>query len=136
MKATAVLVFLLCVSRTLTEDNFEKTSLKVAIKVYDECSKGEFFPCLKKKAIVMLDRLSRMEKISLTDGVAIVKAEDDTQEKSNSTGDDLERNLSKEESLDELLVDKFSRLLGSRRIEISLPNILPKLEEGEKIKRY
>lgn len=131
MKATAVLVFLLCVSRTLAEDSFEKSSLRVALKVYDECSKDEFFPCLKKKAIVMLDRMSRMEKISLIDGVAIVKAEEGSNEISNSTGDDLERNLSKDKSLDEILVNKFSRLVGSRRIEISLPNIVPKLEEGE-----
>lgn len=130
MKAI-VLVLVLCVTRTLSEDDFEKNSYRVALKVYDDCSKGEFFTCLKKKAIVMLDRLGRMEKISLTEGVTIVKAADDNQDKNNSTGEDLERNISKEESLDEILLDKLTRLIGSRRLEISLPKMLPNIENGE-----
>lgn len=132
MKAI-VFVLILCVSRTLTEDNFEENSYRVALKVYDECSKGEFFSCLKQKAIVMLDRLGRMDKISLAKGVTIVRAEEATQEKSNVTGEDFERNLSKEESLDEVLVEKFTGLVGSRRIEISLPKMLQNLDEGNNL---
>lgn len=126
-----VLVLLLCVTRTLTEDNFENAGVRVALKVYDECSKSDFFSCLKKKAIVMLDRLSRMEKISLVDGVTIIKADNVTIEKTNTTGEDTERNLSKEQTLDEMLVDKLTRLVGSRKLEISLPKILPKLDKGK-----
>lgn len=132
MKAIAF-VLILCASGTLTEDNFEENSYRVALKVYDECSKGDFFSCLKKKAIVMLDRLGRMDKISIANGVTIVRAEGATEEKSNVTGEDLERNLSKEESLDEVLVEKLTRLVGSRRIEISLPKMLQNLEEGNKL---
>lgn len=132
MKAI-VIVLILCVSRTLTEDNFEENSYRVALKVYDECSKGEFFACLKKKAIVMLDRLGRMEKISLAKGVTIVRAEDAVQEKSNVTGEELERNLSKEESLDEMLVEKFTGLVKSRKLEISLPKMVQNLEEGNSL---
>lgn len=131
MKAITVLVLVLCVTRTLTEDNFETNTYRVALKVYDDCSKGEFFSCLKKKAIIMLDRLGRMENISLTEGVTIVKASEDFQEKSNSIPEDLERNISKEESLDEILLDKLTRLLGSRKLEVSLPKMLPHIEDGE-----
>lgn len=129
MKAT-VLVLLLCVIKTFADDYSENHSVRVALKVYDDCSKVDFFSCLKKKAIVMLDRLSRMEKISLSDAVTIVKtAEADPA--LNYSGEGLESNRSREGSLDEILFEKFTRLLGSRRIEIALPKILPTLDEGK-----
>lgn len=127
MKAIT-LVVLLCVTRTLAEDSFENSGVRGALKVYDECSKYEFFPCLKKKALVMLDRLSRMDRISIVDGVAIVKADEFVQGHSNATEGEEERNLSKDKTLDELFVERFTRLLGSRKLEISLPEINSKLE--------
>lgn len=130
MKAVVV-VFLLCVSGTLTEDSFENTGVRTAFKVYDECSKVEIFSCLKKKAILLLDRLSKMEKISLVEGVTIVKAVEVPQEKPNTTENELERNLSKEETLNEMIAEKLTRLVGSRRIEISLPKIFSKFDEGK-----
>lgn len=125
---------MLCVSRTLSQESFQNSGVRVALKVYDECSKGDFLFCLKKKAVVMLDRLSRMEKISILDGVTILQTVPSNQ-LTNST-DDLQRNMPKEDTVDDMLADKLTRLIGSRKLEITLPKVLPKLDQGKYYKKY
>lgn len=105
----------------------------MALKIYDECNKAEgFSPCLKKKAITFLDRLGRMEKINLADGVIVSKSSDApleptvTEEQLDSTlprADDA-----KDQALNTILLDKVSKLVGSRSIELTLPKL--DLEEG------
>lgn len=133
MKAFVVIVLLSCVARTFSDDSFQNNGVRFGLKIYDECSKGEFLPCLKKKAIVMMDRISRMEKISVVNGVTIMKALDTGLDAPNVTTDETERNRSQSVTLDEMLMEKFTRLVGSRKIEFSLPKLLPKLEESKYI---
>ncbi|KAG5876226.1 hypothetical protein JTB14_011669 [Gonioctena quinquepunctata] len=73
-KIVFVLFFVACV---VAQDTFENTGVRVALKLYDDCSKADgFSPCLKKKAITFLDRLGRMDKIPLVDGVTVSKSPD------------------------------------------------------------
>lgn len=115
------------------QESFESTGIRMALKLYDECNKVEgFSPCLKKKAITFLDRLGRMDKITLAEGVIVSKTSDSpleptvTEEQLDSTlprADDA-----KDQALNTILLDKVSKLVGSRSIELTLPKL--DLEEG------
>lgn len=132
MKLTCVIVLAFAFG-ALAQESFESTGIRMALKIYDDCNKGDgFSPCLKKKAITFLDRLGRMEKISLAEGVIVSKSPDApveptvTEEQLDSTlprSDDA-----KDQALNTILLDKVSKLVGSRSIELTLPKL--DLEEG------
>lgn len=101
--------------------------MRVALKVFEDCSKSDALsPCLKKKAIAFVDRLSRMEKFSVSDYFTVVKAEDApapgpalTEEQIDST---LPRALeAKDSALTNMLLDKLGSFIGSRSIQVELP---------------
>ncbi|CAH0555717.1 unnamed protein product [Brassicogethes aeneus] len=134
MRLTCVLAVLF-VAGTSAQD--VESGLRIALKVYEDCSKADAFaPCLKKKAITVLDRVSRMDKLYVADGFAIIKAKD-TQPEPTITEEQLEATLpraldAKDDALNDLLADKVTKLISSRSLEISLPKISPNevLEES------
>ncbi|KAK9879991.1 hypothetical protein WA026_008504 [Henosepilachna vigintioctopunctata] len=137
MRFTCVFVIfaLAIVTATASEDSFENTGVRVALKLYDDCTKsGLFSQCLKKKALTFLDRLGRMQKLSLTDGVTVTRLEnepidppiDEAQlEKSLPRGADAQDQI-----LNTMLFDKAAKILSSRSIEIGFPKFSSDLEEG------
>lgn len=95
----------------------------------------------QEKALTFLDRLGRMDKLSLTEGVTIVRASDTpVQENANPISEDqLETTLpraadARDDALNTMLLDKVSNLVSSRTLQISMPKISAddfSLEEGE-----
>lgn len=121
------------------QDSFESTGIKLALKIYDDCSKTDgFSPCLKKKAITFLDRLGRMDKLSIAEGVTIKKStETQPNQQPALTEEQLEVSLprsieAKDEALSDMLLDKVTGFVSSRTIEINLPKMSEfGLEEGK-----
>ncbi|XP_030768085.1 uncharacterized protein LOC115891682 [Sitophilus oryzae] len=137
-------LFLLFCAATATisaeTNSIEGAGFRALLKVYDECgsASGGFSTCLKKKAITFLDRLGRMEKLSILDGVALVKSPGDQAQEIHSnlvTENEIDKNLprsieDKDAALNTMLMDKASSILSSRTIEISVPKVSELIEEG------
>lgn len=118
-------VLVIVLASANSQDN---PGLRGIIRVYDECSKADSFSlCLKKKAVTFMDRLSRMDKLSILDGVNVVKNENapipniiSEEQLENSLPRSLE---TKEETLDNMLIDKATTYLSSRTLQITLPQV-------------
>lgn len=127
---TVSLVLAACFLGALAQDSFENTGVKLAFKIYEDCGEAAVFSsCLKRKAITFLDRLGRMEKFSLMEGVTIKRSKD--AEVNTTTSEDVQKRSSSatDEDLNSMLMEKFSNLIGSRTVEISVPKLA--VEEGE-----
>ncbi|KAJ8952323.1 hypothetical protein NQ318_017217 [Aromia moschata] len=137
-----VLVILVCAASVFSQDSFENVGVRVALKIYDDCSKADGFSyCLKKKVITFLDRLSRMDKLSISDGILIKRASDvQDDDKPTITEEQLEKMLphsadKKYDAINSMLLDKTTKFIGSRTLEIVVPKLSAEdvgLEEGRK----
>lgn len=140
MKSIVLVLFLVLCAYAL--DDFENTGVRLALKIYDDCSKTDgFSPCLKKKAITFLDRLGRMDNLSLADGVVVQRTADTPKDEPAITEEQLDQTLprsseGKDAALTEMLMDKISKFFGSRSIEVALPRIDASVltEAGKNIK--
>lgn len=119
------LVFVICCVYVRAQS--ENPGVRAVIRVYEECSKADgFSPCLKKKAITFMDRLARMEKLSVIDGITVVRSGEITNPVLSE--EQLENNLprsqeAKEAALDKMLMEKATTYLSSRTLQITLPQI-------------
>ncbi|XP_044755525.1 uncharacterized protein LOC123314342 [Coccinella septempunctata] len=139
MKYLCVFVLIALASAvSASEDTFENAGVRVALKLYDDCTKSDgFSPCLKKKALTFLDRLGRMQKLNLAEGVTVTRVQNDTLEPPISE-EQLEKSLprgadAQDQVLNSMLLDKVSRMLSSRSIQVTLPKFKASdftLEEG------
>lgn len=133
---TCVFVLGVVASTAMASDSYDNVGVRIALRVYDECSKADgFTPCLKKKAITFLTRLSRMDKITLGEGINVVKAEDEAIQENTITEDQLEKTLprsgdARDAALDEMLMEKLTSFISSRTLQITLPKIDLGPEEG------
>lgn len=106
----------------------ENPGVRGILRVYDECSKSDSFSlCLKKKAVTFVDRLARMDKLSVLDGVTVVKSGEAPQP-IILTEEQLENSLprlleNKEQALDDMLLNKATTYLSSRTLQITLPQV-------------
>lgn len=136
------MLFVVAVAATVGSalEGFDSAGLRIALKVYEDCSKTDgFSPCFKKKALTFLDRLGRMDKLSLTEGVTVVRASDAPVQENPMSEDQLETTLpraadARDDALNTMLLDKVSNLVSSRTLQISMPKISAddfSLEEGE-----
>ncbi|VEN34754.1 unnamed protein product [Callosobruchus maculatus] len=129
MRGYHVIVCSLLAVSVIAQDSFDTSGVRIALKIYDDCAKADgFSPCLKKKAITFLDRLSRMEKLTIADGVVLARAADATKDGLPITEEQLENTLprssdAKDDALNGLLMDKVSNFIGSRTVEVALPKI-------------
>lgn len=123
-----------------SSEGLDSAGLRIALKVYEDCAKTDgFTPCLKKKAYTFLDRLGRMDKLSLVDGVSIVRAEDTPAPEPAVSEEQLEQSLpraadARDEALNNMLLEKVSSLVSSRTLQISMPKLTAddfSLEEGK-----
>lgn len=143
--AIRTMKFILCVfvlsviACAFAEEELADSSARIAIKLYNDCNNDVGFSvCLKKKAISLLDRLGRMENVSLGAGINIVQRPDANCNESAVSEKDMEDNLpraldAKEDALSYMLMDKLFNYVGSRRVELSLPKLDASelVEEGE-----
>ncbi|XP_053659112.1 uncharacterized protein LOC128708176 [Anopheles marshallii] len=134
-------VMLVGVVAASTED-YQSQSLRAIVRVYDECSKAEtgFTPCLKKRAITFIDRLSRVDALALGD-LKIVRNERSASEPTKPlTEAELEQSLprgleARDEALTNMLLEKVAGIFSSRTVQVTLPKLSSEelgrgLEEG------
>lgn len=118
-------VVLVCSVVACVHGQYENPGVRAILKVYDECSKSEgFSPCLKKKAVTFMDRLARMDKLSVFEGVTVIRSGEVPS--ATLSEEQLENTLpraleAREAVLDNMLVDKAANYVSSRTLQITLP---------------
>ncbi|KAK5644796.1 hypothetical protein RI129_006096 [Pyrocoelia pectoralis] len=146
VRITCVLVLFIALA-AVADDSIENVGLRIAFKVFDECSKSDgLSPCLKKKALTFLDRLGRMDKLEISDDIKIVKVSNSSKESESPVSEEqLEKNLprnvnARDAVLTDMLWNKVTSLVQTRNIEFSMPRLLDsdddedddEVEEGRK----
>lgn len=100
--------------------------VKTAFRIYDECYKSNsgFTPCLKRKAITFIDRVSKLNKISLGEEVYVVKVADVEEPVAQPKSLDTSRSAEdQDEALTDMLIDRTAAFLNSRTLQITLPKV-------------
>ncbi|CRK87115.1 CLUMA_CG000867, isoform A [Clunio marinus] len=140
MKFTVCAVIVLFVASSNAEDVYNQGT-RALLRVYDECNKAEFglTACLKKKAITFIDRVARLDSLTVNEGFKIVKNSNAPELKVMSENE-LEKNLprgleARDEALTELLVEKAATFVSGRTVQVELPKLSTEelgrgLEEG------
>ncbi|XP_075144508.1 DUF1676 domain-containing protein Osi12 [Haematobia irritans] len=112
----------------------QSAGARTVLRIYDECTRAEggFVPCLKKKAISFIDRISYIDSITVADGVKVVRIP--------STGNDvpfirpliseneLESTLSRsgedrDTKLTNMLLERLSHFFNGHTLQVSFPKI-------------
>ncbi|KAL9694189.1 hypothetical protein quinque_013474 [Culex quinquefasciatus] len=113
-----------------TPEDYQSQGLRAIVRVYDECSKAEsgFSPCLKKRAITFMDRLSRVESLSLGDMKVVRNERAAPLDAKPLTENELEQTLprgleARDEALTNILLDKVASMFSSRTVQITLPKL-------------
>lgn len=122
-----------------TSEDSLGTGLKLALRLYDECSRRDALgACLKAKAVGFLDRALRMRDIPLGESVRLVRTPDaaavvvDNVAKVFSEADvaSLEPE-DRDERLDALLLERVARFLNTHTVQLDLPRVdSASLEKG------
>jgi hypothetical protein len=126
------------------------SGFNVLYRTYQQCEKqDDMFACLKLKALKFADRALKVKSIPLVDGMELVKKDDE--ESSRQLNEPLvevdEASLpadpeKRQETLDDLLIDRLSRFLRSHTLQFSVPKFISDLdysagdnmlEEGESV---
>ncbi|XP_058463976.1 uncharacterized protein LOC131438158 [Malaya genurostris] len=130
LRSVCAVVVLSAVVLGASED-YQTQGLRAIARMYDECSKAEagFSPCLKKRAITFIDRLSRVESLSIGD-MKVIRNERaaGVQDSKPLTENELEQSLprgleARDEALTNILLEKIAGVFSSRTIQISLPKL-------------
>lgn len=140
LKIASVLVVCLVV---INADDAPSLGLRAVLRVYDECQKAEggFPPCIKKKTISFIDRVTKIDAITIGDGVKLVRTEDSvTDQEAAATQTDYEQSLprgleARDEALSLILFERISKFFNGRVLKINLPKLSSddigrQLEEG------
>lgn len=137
VRIVSVLVLVLVAVSAVTAhavDNgyYDTAGLRVVVRVLDDCINSDgFSTCLKKKALTFVNRLARMDKLPLTEGILILKVE---ASESNATETNAENSLPRadttEDNLDNMLMDRIASYLGSRTLQVTMPKLSELVEEG------
>lgn len=140
LKIASVLIVCLVV---INADDAPSLGLRAVLRVYDECQKAEggFPPCIKKKTISFIDRVTKIDAITIGDGVKLVRTEDSvTDQETAATQTDYEQSLprgleARDEALSLILFERISKFFNGRVLKINLPKLSSddigrQLEEG------
>lgn len=139
-----IVLVLFFISCAYAQDDFGSTGVRVAIKIYDDCSKSnDFMRCLKMKAVTLIERFGRMDSLALANGVVVMRTPDAPKDEPELTKEQIDKTLerssdAKDATLNKLLMEKISHFIGSRSIQVTLPKIsVSKLiEEGNQKYRF
>jgi hypothetical protein len=121
-----------------TADQGLSSGIKVIYRTYQQCEQQEdMFACLKLKALKFADRALKVKSIPLMDGMELVKKGDDEDGRQlNEPFVELdEANLptdseKRQETLDDLLIDRVSRFLRSHTLQFSVPKFIRDLDDS------
>ncbi|XP_076266728.1 uncharacterized protein LOC143200216 [Rhynchophorus ferrugineus] len=128
MKIAVLVVVSFCIVTSSGQSSTSLSGIRMVLKICQECYRSDFTKCLKKKAITFLDRLGRVEKLPVMDGVAFVKSSKNPTNSVLLTENEIDQNLARSlegegKTLNKMLIDKASDIFGARSIEISIPKI-------------
>lgn len=128
VRVACVLVVAFALS-AMALDSLDNAGIRIALRVFEECSRSEgFSPCLKKKALTFLDRLGRMDKLTVTDEISIVKAPNAAVNATPLSEETIEKTLpraleARDEALTDMLWNKVASVVGSKNIEFTMPRM-------------
>ncbi|EDV43719.1 uncharacterized protein Dana_GF16383 [Drosophila ananassae] len=120
----------------------QNAGARTILRVYDECTRAEagFVPCLKKKAISFIDRLSPIDAINVADGIKLVRLENAPARSPVTSENELESSLPRSGSdrdakLTHMLIDRLSHFFNGHSLQVSFPKLTSDeigrgLEEG------
>lgn len=135
MKQFRVVVLFCAINLITVNSNVLSERVSDIMGIFYECRNSDgIAPCLKMKALTLIDRVSRMEKINIMDGIDLKgKLED---QPGDLTLEEEEKNLprsadAKSAALSDMIFDRISRMIGSRTIEISIPKLAETARKGE-----
>jgi len=129
-------------ARGADEDQGLSSGIKVLYRTYQQCEQQEdMFACLKLKALKFADRALKVKSIPLVDGMELVKkGDEDGRELNEPLVEVDEANLptdpeKRQETLDDLLIDRVSRFARSHTLQFSVPKFISDLDDsaGEKM---
>lgn len=119
------------------------SGIKVLHRTYEQCEQHEdMFACLKLKALKFADRALQVKSIPIVEGVEIVRkgAAEDSRHLNEPLLEFNEADLpadpqKRQETLDDLLVDRLLRFLRTHTLQVSVPKFISDLDDstGEKI---
>ncbi|KAK0183032.1 hypothetical protein PV327_001110 [Microctonus hyperodae] len=122
------------------DDSMFDRGYKSLYRVYEECQlrNGGVAPCLKKKAIAFFERLGRIDNLPISDNMELIRVPNSVYNSLNYSNniESLGRaGASKDEQLNEILLDRFANLMNGFNVKISLPKTSPielkrSIEEG------
>lgn len=96
---------------------------KMVHRLYLECARADdgFSPCLKKRAIAFVDRLTSVETLPLAEGLQVVRTGIPVTQKSveglSTTRSLQERDL----ELTDMLIERVANYLNTRTVQITFP---------------
>lgn len=131
-----------------SSSSFQNAGTRTVLRIYDECSRtdGGFVPCLKKKAISFIDRISYIDSITVADGIKVVRlpvsagsvppyvrpltSENELESTVSRSGEDRDTKLSN------MLIERLSNFFNGHTLQVSFPKLTSDeigrgLEEGE-----
>lgn len=123
-----------------------ESAFRAMKKIYNVCENSEeLFKCMKVQALKLTERALKVPTIKITDGLSIVKKDEDSEEKPEEArsfdNDDVMELPS--EQVDSLLVSRINKFMDSHQVSVNVPRLLsssetPRLvEEGrKKMKKY
>ncbi|XP_011197374.2 uncharacterized protein LOC105221926 [Bactrocera dorsalis] len=121
---------------------------RTVLRIYDECSHsiGGFVPCLKKKAISFIDRISHIDAITVAEGIKLVRlpnsavAETPLPLQPLYSENELEPSLSRssedrDTKLTNMLIERLSYFFNGHTLQVNFPKLTAEeigrgLEEG------
>ncbi|XP_073820276.1 DUF1676 domain-containing protein Osi12 [Musca autumnalis] len=126
---------------------YQNAGTRTILRIYDECTRtdGGFVPCLKKKAISFIDRISYIDSITIADGVKVVKlpassagavpfvrpltSENELESTLSRSGEDRDTKLTN------MLIERLSNFFNGHTLQVSFPKLTSEelgrgLEEG------
>jgi hypothetical protein len=141
-------VLLIAFVANATHASPAESAFRAMKKIYNVCENSEeLFKCFKVQALKLTDRALRLPNIKITDGLSIVKKDDEeiTQESARAAIDvDSEDAMSlPSEKVDQMLAAGLNRFMDTHQVSLNVPRLLassetPRLvEEGrKKMKKY
>ncbi|XP_030768097.1 putative lysozyme-like protein [Sitophilus oryzae] len=135
---SAIIVFAFCILGALGSEELSGTfgSVRDAFHIYSECKHSDgLVPCLKMKALKLVDNLGQIENLSIIEGVEIKGKPEEASASNQSTIEEVEKTLprsldAKSDALSKILVDRIARMIGSKSIEISIPKVMESARKG------
>lgn len=127
------------------------SAIRAMKKIYNVCENSEeMLKCVKVQALKLTERALKLPNIKITDGLSIVKKEDEEVENENfgrsagSSDFDSEEAMNlPSEKIDAMLVKGINKFLDTHQVSVNVPRLLsssetPRLvEEGrKKMKKY